>query len=117
MQGEVQALGGGLHFLNHFRTDWICHGNMCDHAITKECLPPPIGAIDELVDHDEITRLIFFTKRSDGADRQQLLHPQLSHCVEIRKVGNFGRREAVTATMARQKRNTSAFEFSQNEGI
>ena len=89
---------------------------MRNQAGSKKTFLSGEGAIDKLVDDDEIHRFHFFFQTAAGAHRNNLGDAQFLHGKDIRAVINVARRYAMADIVARQKdhfftRQLSATEF------
>src|SRR5581483_3889245 len=61
--------------------------------------------------------LVFFLQRTHGRDRNNALHAQLLEAVNIGAKIQFAGKQAVPASMTREKRNLAALELAANVGI
>ena len=74
-------------------------------------------AIDELVGNHEVGRLVLFFERADGGDGQDALHSELLEGVDIGAEVQFRRKNAVSATVAREEGDFVAFQFAEHEWV
>lgn len=78
---------------------------MCDSAGPKERLFPRKGAVNELVNDDEVAGGHIFFATAASADAYKVRHAQPLHRVDIRAVRNSCRAVNMAAPVARQKAN------------
>ncbi len=74
-------------------------------------------AIDELIGNDEVGRLMFLFKRSNGGHREDALDAEFLEGVNVRAEVQFRRKYAMAATMACEKSYFAAFEFPEHEWV
>jgi hypothetical protein len=74
-------------------------------------------AIEELIGNQKIQGLQILLERTDGADRDDSLGPELFHGVNVGAIIYFRRQKTVPARVARQKRDALPFQGANNERI
>ena len=75
------------------------------------------GAVEKLVGDHELQRLVLFLQRSDGGDGNDPLHAELLEAVNVGAEIQLGGQNAVSASVAGQKRNLAAFQRAQDIGV
>jgi hypothetical protein len=83
--------------------DRVGERHMTDDAVLEERRDAPLGEIDELVRHDEVTRLDLLLHRADRADAHEVRRPRLLQRADVRAVVDLMRRDPVAAAVARQE--------------
>jgi hypothetical protein len=76
---------------------------MRHHAGAEEGFLAREGAVDELVDGDEIAGRILFLQRAAGGDRQHVGAARRLQRGDVGAVGHVGRCQPVALAMARQE--------------
>ena len=95
----------------------IAEAHVGHNAVAEKRGNPCIGAIDELVRNNEVSRLVFFFERADGRDRQDTFDPQHLHRKDIRAEVQLAGQKTVPASVPREKSNVASLKFTENEGI
>src|SRR5664279_2987936 len=71
-----------------------------------------LGAVEELINDDDVTRLVFFLQRADGADADDPLNAKLFHGPDVGPMVQFARQNPMTASMAREKNHVTPGKFA-----
>ena len=66
MYGDARSDRRLLRHPGEAFADRVRHRNMRDHAFAEKAFLAGEGAIDELVDHDKVARLIVFAQGADS---------------------------------------------------
>src|SRR6266567_5949437 len=74
-------------------------------------------AVDELVWHNKVCRLVLFLERPHGGNRKYPFDAQALHAVNVGAKIKLGGKDAVSAPVPRQKRHLASLECAQNEDI
>ena len=78
--------------------------NVRDDSVTeKSKILAALRAVEKLIDHHDVGRLVFLLQASDGADADDPAHAELFHAVNIGAMIQFARQDFVPATMSGQK--------------
>ena len=75
------------------------------------------GAIDELVRDHKVGGLVLFLERANRRERQDALHAQVFHAVNVGAKVDFRRQDAVSAAMARKKRHLAPFQRAEHVSV
>ena len=70
-------------------------------ALAEERAFPTASPVDVLINQHKLARRQIRIQRTDCAEGQDTVYPSAFECVDIRPVVHFGRRYAVTPTVAR----------------
>ena len=76
---------------------------MRDQAFAEEGGDAAARAIEELIGDDEVERPVFFLERADRAERDDALDAQRLHAVDVGAEVEFAGRNAMAASVAREK--------------
>ena len=98
-------------------TNRVSHRDMGDEAFAKEALLTGECPIDELIDDDESPRIIGFSKRAHGGQRDHIGCPRPFENVDIGAVIDIGRGKFVPAPVARQEDDPNPVERTGVEGV
>ena len=79
-----------------------------DDAAAEERADAPLRAIEELIGHDDVERLVFLLQAADRARRQDPLDAEHLEAVDVGAEVQLGRQEAVAGAVARQERDPLA---------
>src|SRR5438874_1088444 len=74
-------------------------------------------AVDELVWHNKVRRLVLFLERSYGGNGEYPLDAQALHAVNVGAKIDLRRKDAVSASMPRQKCHLASLERTQNVDV
>ena len=86
-----------------------------DAASKKRVVQRLLGAVEKLVNHHDVARPVFFLQRADGADADDPLHPEFFQRPDVGAVVQFGREEAVAASVARQENNVAPGQLAREQ--
>jgi len=95
--------GDGGHGVVELRTGGLREAHVTDHATLEERLLAQVGAIDELVDDDEVARGDPFPQRAHRRHRQQAVNAELPQGMDVRPRIDLARAESVIAAMPGQE--------------
>src|SRR5687768_18001556 len=89
------------------------------NAFAKErrLLDAPTRPIEKLIGNYHVERRVLFLQRSHRRRRQDSFDAQHFHRVYVRAKWHFSRREKMSATMPRQKRNSLSLECADDQGV
>ena len=93
-------------------THWSGHGHVRQQAVAEEALVTREGAIDELVDDHEHARRKVLPEGSHRTYRNHVGSAEPFQRVDIGAEVDLARRNAVAASMARQKCDIQSLQFS-----
>src|SRR5579871_3935942 len=81
-----------------------------DESFAKKRRRAMFGVIVKLIGQHELSRRVLFLERSNGRERQGALDTQRLHPVNVGTIIELGRREAMAASVTRQKRHARSAE-------
>src|ERR1700730_18827181 len=93
------------------------HRHMRDATRSEKALRPRKGAIDELVDDDEIAGLQVLTQAANGGERYDVGHTAAFQRIDIGAKIDFGGRQHVTAPVARHEDDRLTIERPEAEFV
>jgi hypothetical protein len=70
------------------------------------------GAVEKLVNDDNVARLIFLLQRPNGANADDPLNTELFHGPDIRAMVQFARQNPMAAPVSREKDDVAPAQFS-----
>ncbi len=109
------AVGAGFgDDVGKLRADGIGEADVGDQAFAEEGGDAAAGAVEELVGDDEIERAVLFLERADGAEGEDALDAERFHAVDIGAEVQFGGRDAMAASVAREEGDVAAGEFADD---
>ena len=94
----------GQHPAQH-RAEGIGEGDVGHGTLAEKAQGPLLGAIDELIWHQHIQRLMLGLQGAHGRHRQDPAHLQGTQGPDVRLVGHLRGGEAVVAAVTGQKHN------------
>ncbi len=80
---DAGRAAGVLQHAAHLRADRVREADVRHQALAEERGDAPAGAVEELVGEDEILRSMLFLERAHRAQRNDALHAQRLHAVDI----------------------------------
>src|SRR5579871_6294721 len=83
-----------------------------DESFAKKRRRAMFGVIVKLIGQHELSRRVLFLERSNGRGRQDALDTQRLHPVYVGTMIELGRREAMAASVTRQKRHARSAEIA-----
>ena len=83
-----------------------------DAAPEKRVVGRLFGAVEKLVNDDDVARLVFFLQRADGADADDPLHAEFFHRPDVGAMVQFAGQNPVAAPMPRQENHFASGEFA-----
>src|ERR1041385_4232787 len=91
---------------------------MRDDAAPEKCVfPRSLRPVEELIDDDNVARLVLLLQRADGADADDPSHAEFFHRVDIRAVIQLGRQNPMAASMPGKEDNAASAQFAGKEAI
>src|SRR6516162_5018334 len=75
------------------------------------------GAVQELVNQHDVTGLVFFLQRTDGADADDPGHTELLHRPNIGAMVQLARQDAMAAPVSCQKNDIAPGQFARQQII
>ena len=79
-----------------------------DDAVAEERADAALRAIEELIRHDDVERLVFHLQAADRARRQDALDAEHLHAVDVGAEVQLGRQDAMADAVPRQERDPLA---------
>src|SRR5580704_235488 len=117
MNGDVlRAAGLGEHG-GELRANGLVEGDVGDNAVTEEGGFAALGAVEELIGDQELAGLEIFPEGAHGAHGNDALHAEEFHGVNVGAEVEFGGKNAMAASMAREKRDALPFQSAEDEGV
>src|SRR3954453_12878075 len=86
-------------------------------AVAEERVRAVPRAVDELVREDDVGRRVLLFHRSDRARGEDRVNAEELEAEEVGAIVQFGGREAVAASVAREKGDADAVDFADDVGI
>ena len=86
----------------------VREGDVRDEPAAEERADAPFRAIEELIGHDDVERLVFLLQAADRARRQDPLDAEHLEAVDVRAEVQLRRQDAMAGAVARQKRDPLA---------
>ena len=90
---------------------------MTNETCAKKRFLPREGAVDELIDNDEIPRCHLFPERAAGRDGDHIRHAEPFQSVDIGAVRHGGRRMHMAAPVSGQKHHVNAIQLPAKQLI
>ena len=87
------------------RTNGIGEADVRHQAFAEKRRDAPAGAVEELIGNDEIERTMLFLERADRAQRDDALHAERFHAVDVGAKVELRGRRAMAASVPRQERD------------
>ena len=84
-------------------------------SLAEERARPQEGAVDELVRHHELRRLVLFLQRAHRRHGDDALHAQQLHREQVGAKVDLARQQPMAAPMPRQKRDPAPFQLAQHQ--
>jgi hypothetical protein len=89
-----------------------------DNAAPEKCvIGRLLGAVEKLVNQNDVARFVFFLQRTDRADADDRLHTKFFHRPNVRAMVQFTWQNSVAASMSREKYNFASAEFASKKII
>src|SRR5256886_10856004 len=92
-------------------------GHVSNDSLSKKSGGAVFRAIEELVGDKELSRTEIFLQRTDGAHRDDALHAQKLHRVDIGAIVDFAGKDTVPAAVACQKGHALPFQSAKDDAI
>jgi hypothetical protein len=99
------------------RASRLVEGDVSDDAVAEESGFATFGAVEELIGDQELARLEIFPERAHGTDRDDALHAEEFHGVDVGAEVEFRRKDAVAAAVAGEERDALSFQSAEDEGV
>src|SRR5947209_10452055 len=84
-------------------------------AAAEERADAPSGAVEELIGHDDVERLVLLFQAADRARRYDPLDAEHLECVDVRAEIELRRKDPMADAMSRQERDALAAERADDE--
>src|SRR5580698_10797527 len=101
----------------HGGANRIAKRDVADDAFAEKGRDAMKGAIDELVGHDKVRGLVLFLERADGGNGNNTLDAELLECVDVGAEVQLGGKNAMAASMAREKGDLASFEIAKHKSL
>lgn len=116
MHADAGALAGGNHVLREPGTVRIRERHVvCVAGVVKRVGPSP-GAVDQLVEHDEVSRMNVGRERTGRARTDHRTDSEHPHGPEVGASRHFRRQVFVVAAVARNERDASITDGRDRHG-
>ena len=103
--------------MGEFRADRIGKSDVGHDAFAEKRIHAMAGTIEELIGDYEIQRLVLFLQRSDRGNGNDPFDAELFESVNVGAEIQFGRQNAMPASVPSQECDLAAFERTENIGI
>ena len=91
---------------------------MANHAVAEKGRGPlPLGAVEELVGDDDMSRGDRLLHAADRRDRDDPLHAELFHAIDIGPVGHFRGEQAMALAVTRQEDHLHPVEHAGDKTV
>src|SRR5882762_9062165 len=92
-------------------------GHVSNDSFSKKSGRAVFRSVEKLVRHEKFSRPQIFLQRPDRAHRDDALHSQKLHRVDVCAVVDFAGQDAMPAAVPRQKRNALSLKRTKHYGI
>ena len=92
-------------------------GHVRNDSLSKKSRDAIFCSVEKLVRHEKLSRTEVFLQRADRTHRDDALHAQKLHRINVRAVIDFAGQDAVPAAVARQKRHALPFLGTKHDAI
>ena len=111
-------LRAGLgHHLRQVPAEGVREGHVGHEAVAEERRLALPGAVDELVGHDHVERLVALLERAHRGDGEDPLHAELLHGEDVGPEVELVGQDAVAAAVARQEGHPPALERADHQAV
>ncbi len=115
---EPEPAGGGEEEFSQILGDRVGEGDVGDDAAAEEGVGGGLlGAVDELVDEDDVAGAVLALERSDGADAEDPGHAEFFEGPEVGAVGHLGGQQSVSPAVARQEDDVPSGEAAGEQAV
>lgn len=113
----LQGVPALSHHLSDLLVKRIRKADVGHDALLKECKwPNALGAIDDLVGHDEISRFYLLAQRTDGAESDNAAHADRAQRGDVSAVGNLVRCDFMAEAVARDEGDWNLVVLEDGDG-
>ena len=112
--GDADRVAGAGHHFGELGTDRIGEADVGYQAFSEERGDAAAGAIEELVGDDEIQRPVLLLERAHGAERNDALHAQQLHAVNVGPEIQLRGQQAVASAMTGEERHVPALQRAEH---
>ena len=90
------------------RQNGCANADVRDQAAAEERADAPLGAIEELIGHHDVERLVLLLQAADGARREDALDAEHLEAEDVRAEVQLGRQQPMADAVPRQERDALA---------
>src|SRR5262245_59967566 len=115
MEVKLQFLGGLGQRSPEGGANWVGQGQLGHHAVPEKGGDPAGGAVDELVDEYQMSRLDLFLQGANSRDGKDTLHAQALKTPNVGPIIDLARQNPVSLAVTGEKNDGNFGELPRYE--